>query len=80
MMDRLTTRAVEPFVHAGYPQDAAAILLCEADGTPEQVAEENAAVSRLMEQSGATLIEVSRNEEQRDVYVRLLSQKVTHPQ
>jgi glycolate oxidase len=68
MMDRLTIRAVEPFVHAGYPQDAAAILLCEADGTPEEVAEEVAAVSRLMEQSGATLIEVSRNEEQREKF------------
>jgi glycolate oxidase len=68
MMDRLTIRAVEPFVHAGYPQDAAAILLCEADGTPEEVAEEVAAVRRLMEQSGATLIEVSRNEEQREKF------------
>src|SRR6202043_1316296 len=52
MMDRLTIAAVEPFVHAGYPVDAAAILLCEADGTPAEVAEEVAAVSRLMEQSG----------------------------
>ena len=66
MMDRLTISAVEPFVHAGYPQDAAAILLCEADGTPEEVAEEVAAVTRLMEQSGATLIDVSRDEEQRE--------------
>jgi glycolate oxidase len=65
MMDRLTISAVEPFVRAGYPQDAAAILLCEADGTPEDVAEEVAAVSRLMAQSGATLIDVSRDEEQR---------------
>jgi glycolate oxidase len=66
MMDRLTISAVEPFVHAGYPQDAAAILLCESDGTPEEVAEEVAAVSRLMAQSGATLIDVSRDEEQRE--------------
>jgi glycolate dehydrogenase FAD-linked subunit len=65
MMDRLTISAVEPFVHAGYPNDAAAILLCEADGTPEEVDEEVAAVQRLMEEAGATLIEVSRNEEQR---------------
>ncbi len=35
MMDRLTISAVEPFVHAGYPGDAAAILLCESDGTPD---------------------------------------------
>ena len=40
MMDKLTIAAVEPFVHAGYPLDAEAILLCESDGTPEEVAEE----------------------------------------
>src|SRR5260370_913597 len=68
MMDRLTISAVEPFVHAGYPQDAAAILLCEADGTPEEVAEEVAVVNRLMAQSGATLIAVSRDEEQREKF------------
>src|SRR2546421_5774274 len=66
MMDRLTISAVEPFVHAGYPPDAAAILLCEADGTVEEVAAEVEAVSRLMAQSGATLIDVSRDEKQRE--------------
>ncbi|MFN7277332.1 MAG: FAD-binding protein, partial [Betaproteobacteria bacterium] len=40
MMDRLATGAVEQFVHAGYPLDAEAILLCESDGTPEEVAED----------------------------------------
>ena len=66
MMDRLTISAVEPFVHAGYPQDAAAILLCEADGTAEEVAAEVEAVTRLMAQSGATLIDVSRDDKQRE--------------
>jgi glycolate oxidase len=66
MMDRLTVEAVEPFIHAGYPQDAAAILLCEADGTPEEVASEVDAVRALMEQSGATLTDVSRDEAQRE--------------
>ena len=44
MMDKLTIGAVEPFVHAGYPLDAEAILLCESDGVPEEVAEEIATV------------------------------------
>src|SRR5438552_11297513 len=44
MMDKLTIGAVEPFVHAGYPLDAQAILLCESDGVPEEVAEEVDAV------------------------------------
>src|SRR5437588_1150194 len=40
MMDREATRAAEAFVHAGYPLDAAAVLLVETDGTPREVAEE----------------------------------------
>jgi glycolate oxidase len=66
MMDRLTISAVEPFVHAGYPQDAAAILLCEADGAVDEVAEESTAVTALMQQCGATRVEVSRNAQQRE--------------
>jgi glycolate oxidase len=68
MMDRLTISAVEPFVHAGYPSDAAAILLCESDGTPDEISEEVATVQRLMEQAGATHIEVSRDEAQRQKF------------
>jgi glycolate oxidase len=40
MMDKPMTAAVEDFVHAGYDLDAEAILLCESDGTPEEVEEE----------------------------------------
>jgi glycolate oxidase len=36
MMDQTSSRMVEPFVKAGYDTDAAAILLCEADGTPRK--------------------------------------------
>ena len=68
MMDRLTISAVEPFVHAGYPSDAAAILLCESDGTPDEVSEEVATVQSLMEQAGATHLEVSRDEAQRQKF------------
>ena len=38
MMDRYAIQAAEDFVHAGYPVDAAAILLCELDGTVEECA------------------------------------------
>src|SRR5207344_1877143 len=65
MMDRLTISAVEPFVKAGYPLDAEAILLCEADGVPEEVAEEIATVRELMQRCGATRVEVSQTEAQR---------------
>jgi len=40
MMDRKAIHAVEPYVNAGYDMDAEGILLCESDGTPEEVAEE----------------------------------------
>ena len=65
MMDRLTISAVEPFVHAGYPLDAEAILLCEADGTPEEVEADIDEMRMLLEKSGATRVEVSQNEAQR---------------
>jgi len=65
MMDKLTVSAVEPFVHAGYPLDAEAILLCESDGVPAEVAEEIAIVRGLLERCGATFIDVSQSETQR---------------
>ncbi len=52
MMDRSATRAVEEFVHAGYPQDAAAVLLVEADGTPEEVAADMAEITRVLARGG----------------------------
>jgi glycolate oxidase len=65
MMDRLTISAVEPFAHAGYPLDAEAILLCESDGTPEEVQAEIEEMRALLESKGATHVEVSQNEAQR---------------
>ncbi len=65
MMDQMATRAVEDFVHAGYPLDAASILLCESDGTPEEVAEEIERVTKVLEASGASEIRVSRDEAER---------------
>jgi glycolate oxidase len=65
MMDQPATLAVEPFVNAGYPTDAAAILLCESDGTREEVDDEIRRVEGIMERSGAHLIRVSRDESER---------------
>ena len=65
MMDQPATAAVEEFVHAGYPLDAQAILLCESDGTPEEVAEEIGRVRALLEACGATEIRVSSDEAER---------------
>jgi len=68
MMDRDATRAVEQFVHAGYPLDAAAVLLVEADGTPVEVQAEMAEITSVLKASGATGIRVSENEAQRLLY------------
>jgi len=65
LMDQAMTAAVEAFVHAGYDLDAAAILLCESDGTSEEVAEEIARMEEVLEAAGASRIEVSRDEAQR---------------
>jgi glycolate oxidase len=65
MMDRAATAAVEPFVGAGYDLDAAAILLCEADGTVEEVAEDIAAMRAVLAAGGATGLRVSGVEAER---------------
>ena len=65
MMDRPMTAAVEGFVHAGYDLNAEAILLCESDGTPEEVEEEIGRMSEVLRQCGATAIAVSQNEAER---------------
>jgi glycolate oxidase len=65
LMDKAMTAAVEGFVHAGYDLDAAAILLCESDGTAEEVAEEIARMEDVLRAAGASRMEVSRDEAQR---------------
>ncbi len=65
MMDGLTIRAVEDFIHAGYPVNAAAILLCELDGVAEEVSEQIARVSEILKQAGAIEIRASRDEQER---------------
>jgi len=65
MMDQPAIIAVEPFVNAGYPTDAAGLLLCESDGTREEVDEEIRRMEAVMQESGAHLIRTSRDEAER---------------
>jgi glycolate oxidase len=65
MMDKPMTAAVEDYVHAGYDLNAEAILLCESDGTPEEVEEEIGRMSEVLRRCGATAIAVSRDEAER---------------
>jgi glycolate oxidase len=68
MMDQQATRAVEEFVRAGYDLDAKAILICESDGTPEEVEEEIARMVDVLERSGATAIRVSGSDAERELF------------
>jgi glycolate oxidase len=65
MMDRPATHAVEQFVGAGYDLAAAAILLCESDGSAEEVEEEIGRMKAVLERSGAARMTVSRDEAER---------------
>ncbi len=65
MMDRPATHAVEQFVGAGYDLDAAAILLCESDGTPAEVEDEIARMEAVLTRAGAVRLSVSRDEAER---------------
>jgi glycolate oxidase len=65
MMDRKATAAVEPFVHAGYDLEAAAILLVESDGTPEEVAAEVKEIEQVLRAAGAGPLRVSGSEAER---------------
>ena len=65
MMDKPMTAAVEDFVHAGYDLTAEAILLCESDGTVEEVEEEIGRMTDVLKRCGATAITVSQSEAER---------------
>jgi glycolate oxidase len=65
MMDRAATRLVEPFANAGYDLDAAAVLLCESDGTPEEVEDEISRMSTVLRAARATRLQVSADESER---------------
>ena len=65
MMDKLAIKAAEDFVHAGYPLDAEAILLCELDGTNEEVSEHVLRVREVLKNSGATDVRTAKDEAER---------------
>lgn len=65
MMDRLAIEAAEAFVHAGYPLDAEAILLCEVDGGHAEVESDIARVEALLRHLGARELRISKDEAER---------------
>lgn len=65
MMDQRATEMVEPFVKAGYDTQAKAILLCESDGTVEEVADEVSRMEAVFHRVGATRLQTSKTEAER---------------
>lgn len=65
LMDRRAVNMVEPFVQAGYDTKAGAILLCESDGTVDEVEHEIARMQAVFRKAGATRLQVSGTEHER---------------
>ena len=68
MMDKLAIQAAEDFVHAGYPTDVEAILLCELDGTNEEVSSHIAKVREILQHSGATEVRTAKDNTERALF------------
>ncbi len=68
MMDNPAIRATEAFVHAGYPIDAEAILLCELDGAEADVDEQVGQVRRILDRCGAVEIRIARDDRERALF------------
>jgi len=65
MMDQGIVRAVEAFVHAGYPTEAAAVLLVEIDGTASAVEAQAREIEAAAAQHGVGTIRVAIDEAER---------------
>ncbi|MBM85232.1 MAG: FAD-binding oxidoreductase [Rhodospirillaceae bacterium] len=68
MMDNPAVNAAEDFVGAGYPRDAAALLIVELDGPKVEVDYLIGRVREIAEANGATSLRVSENEEERNAF------------
>jgi glycolate oxidase len=65
MMDARITQAVEAYVHAGFPTDAAAVLLVEVDGLTAGVSAATDAVSTIARGHGARAVRVAKDPSER---------------
>ncbi|WP_372877781.1 glycolate oxidase subunit GlcD [Pseudomonas sp.] len=68
MMDNLAIRAAEDFIHAGYPVEAEAILLCELDGVEADVQDDCERVRAVLQAAGASEVRLARDEAERVLF------------
>ncbi len=67
MLDGEMLRMVEEATHAGYPMDAAAVLLIELEGLVEAVEEQTEQIRQVCEQCGAREFRVAKTADERDL-------------
>jgi glycolate oxidase len=67
MLDGWSLRAIEAYVHAGYPTDAAAVLLIDVDGLREAAETQAAAVGAVCNSHHAREVRVARDTPERDL-------------
>jgi len=67
MLDGWTLRAIEDYVHAGFPRDSAAVLLIEVEGLTEAVAAQATAVSEVCNDHQAREVRIARDTHERDL-------------
>ena len=65
MMDQVCLQAVEDYIHAGYPLDAAAVLLIELEGLKEQVETQAGQIGEVCRERGARSVRVAQSEAER---------------
>jgi glycolate oxidase len=68
LMDKSAIRAAEDFIHAGYPVDAAAILLCEVDGSLAEVDAQIEQLQAVLQAGGASDVQIAVDEAQRKIF------------
>src|SRR6266568_1866513 len=67
MMDQMILQAVEADTHAGYPMDAAAVLLMETEGLRECVAEQIEQIVGICHKHHARVVRIAANETERQL-------------
>src|SRR6266481_3546612 len=67
MLDGWTLRAVEDYIHAGFPMDSAAVLLIEVEGLAETVAAQAAAITEVCTAHHAREVRLARDNAERDL-------------
>ena len=67
MLDGPMLRLVEAATHAGYPTDAAAVLLIELEGLTEETEEQSGIIAETCRECGAREVRLAKSPEERDL-------------